>query len=86
VKPCFGVIYVKTGINSDMSEKSYKKQIVRQLDTAQRYAAEDFAVPLHGTNGGQCTCGRTDCERPGKHPRTTHGIQDATDVASTEVR
>src|SRR5260370_23085924 len=36
-------------------------------------------VPLHGkTLGGACTCGDADCERPGRHPRTRHGLADAT--------
>jgi putative DNA primase/helicase len=79
VKPCFRVIYVKTGINSDMSEKSHKKQSVSQLTTALRYAAEGFAVvPLHGTTAGKCTCGRDDCATPGRHPRNKNGIGAAT--------
>ena len=62
-----------------MSKKSHKKQTVSQLTTALRYAAEGFAVvPLHGTAAGKCTCGRDDCATPGRHPRTRHGIQDAT--------
>ena len=35
-------------------------------------------VPLHGIEGGQCTCGISDCRQPGRHPRTSAGIQDAT--------
>lgn len=62
-----------------MSKKRPKKQAVSQLTTALRYAAEGFAVvPLHGTAAGKCTCGRDDCATPGRHPRTGHGIQDAT--------
>lgn len=62
-----------------MSKKTHKKQSVSQLTMALRYAAEGFAVvPLHGTNGGKCTCRRDDCATPGRHPRTGHGIQDAT--------
>ena len=62
-----------------MDKKTHKKQTVRQRRMALRYAAEGFAVvPLHGTHGGTCTCGRNDCEMPGRHPRTKNGIQDAT--------
>ena len=62
-----------------MNKKTHKKQTVRQMRMALRYAAEGFpVVPLHGTNGGKCTCGRNDCETPGRHPRTKNGIQDAT--------
>ena len=35
-------------------------------------------VPLHGTVKGRCTCGAEKCEQPGGHPRTKHGIADAT--------
>ena len=62
-----------------MNKKTHKKQTFRQLRMALRYAAKGFAVvPLHGTNGGKCTCGRDNCDTPGKHPRTKHGIHDAT--------
>src|SRR5690606_31866218 len=27
---------------------------------------------------GACSCGKTDCNRPAKHPRTAHGLKDAT--------
>ncbi len=33
--------------------------------------------PLHGTPRGRCTCGKSDCGSPGKHPRTKHGLDDA---------
>lgn len=37
--------------------------------------------PLHSIGAdGKCTCGRGDaCTSPGKHPRTAHGLLDATD-------
>jgi hypothetical protein len=35
--------------------------------------------PVHGVKtNGQCTCGNTECKRIGKHPRTVHGVKDAT--------
>lgn len=43
------------------------------------YAARGWHVlPLHSVRGGRCTCGRSDCTSPGKHPRTLHGVHDAT--------
>lgn len=35
-------------------------------------------VPLHTIQNRICTCGNVDCTRPGKHPRTRHGVKDAT--------
>jgi hypothetical protein len=35
-------------------------------------------IPLHGVREGLCTCGDEDCKQPGNHPRTEHGIADAT--------
>jgi hypothetical protein len=35
--------------------------------------------PLHCIMpSGYCTCGRSDCNSPGKHPRTRNGVKDAT--------
>ena len=35
-------------------------------------------IPLHSFRDGACTCGNSACTSPGKHPRTTHGLKDAT--------
>jgi hypothetical protein len=35
-------------------------------------------VSSHGIKKNRCTCGEPDCERPGAHPGTPHGLQDAT--------
>ena len=50
-----------------------------------RAAALDYAarrwhvLPLHTpTPDGGCSCGAPDCASPGKHPRTPHGLRDAT--------
>jgi hypothetical protein len=49
------------------------------LDAALRLVEQGWAVlPLHGIAGGKCTCGKLDCTSPGKHPRTAHGVKDAT--------
>lgn len=44
------------------------------------YARNGIPVfPLHfPTQGGGCSCGKQDCDSPGKHPRTKHGLKDAT--------
>jgi DNA-binding transcriptional ArsR family regulator len=48
------------------------------LDFALDYAAHGWAVlPLHSYTGGSCTC-RKACGSPAKHPRTEHGLADAT--------
>jgi hypothetical protein len=36
------------------------------------------AVPIHTVTAGKCSCGKPDCDKPGKHPRTPHGLDDAT--------
>ncbi|HQG04505.1 MAG TPA: bifunctional DNA primase/polymerase [Thermoleophilia bacterium] len=53
-------------------------------------AALDYAIhrnwavlPLYSVRDGACTCGKADCTSPGKHPRTAHGLRDATTDAAT---
>lgn len=47
------------------------------------HAAHDYAkrgwsvIPLHSPHAGGCSCGRAECDSPGKHPRTAHGLNDA---------
>jgi hypothetical protein len=51
------------------------------LDVALHYAALGLAVfPLYTVRDGVCTCtaGRECGSNAGKHPRTTHGVKDAT--------
>src|SRR4051794_34208404 len=50
------------------------------LDAALEYAAAGLpVVPLHGVRSdGSCTCGDPSCGSPGKHPRTRHGLNEAT--------
>ena len=54
------------------------------LATALEYAAAGVpVVPLFEPNGRGCSCGRSACRRPGKHPRTPNGLSDAsTDPAA----
>ncbi|UGS34250.1 hypothetical protein DSM104329_00626 [Capillimicrobium parvum] len=53
--------------------------------TAAFEAARDFAehglkvLPCHTVAAdGRCTCGKADCNSPGKHPRTPNGLTNAT--------
>jgi hypothetical protein len=48
--------------------------------SALRCAAQGWRVlPLHGAENGNCACARGEaCPHPGKHPRTLHGVKDAT--------
>ena len=34
--------------------------------------------PFHSPVGESCSCGKPDCEDAAKHPRTAHGLLDAT--------
>ena len=48
--------------------------------SALRCAAQGWRVlPLHRAENGNCACARGEaCPHPGKHPRTLHGVKDAT--------
>ncbi len=51
----------------------------RVLQCALEYAKMGWRVlPLHSVNDGVCTCGKSDCTSPGKHPVTRNGVKDAT--------
>ena len=59
-------------------------------DTPQLAAALGYAtlglhvLPVHSiTPKGGCSCGKPDCSSPGKHPRTKHGVKDATTDENT---
>src|SRR2546427_13223225 len=48
------------------------------------YAQRGWSVfPVYTVVNGQCSCGNTACASPGKHPRTTHGVQDASTDEAT---
>lgn len=45
---------------------------------ALNYARSGLLVfPLHAVKNGQCTCNKNDCKSPAKHPRTIHGLSQA---------
>ncbi|MFQ5807431.1 MAG: bifunctional DNA primase/polymerase [Phycisphaerae bacterium] len=47
-------------------------------DSAVWYAALGWhVIPLHSIRDGVCTCGKTKCDSPGKHPHTKNGLKDA---------
>lgn len=49
------------------------------LEWAHRYARQGLAVfPVHGIVEGRCTCGKLDCNSPGKHPIHSGGYKAAT--------
>jgi putative DNA primase/helicase len=49
------------------------------LDAALGYSRRGWLVlPLHSGSNGRCSCGRANCQSPGKHPRTPNGLKDAT--------
>ena len=42
------------------------------------YASRGWPVlPLHSAEKGRCSCGDPNCGSAGKHPRTQHGVKDA---------
>jgi Protein of unknown function (DUF3631)/Bifunctional DNA primase/polymerase, N-terminal len=49
-----------------------------KLSWALYYASRDWPLlPLHSVDVGCCTCGDLNCRSPGKHPRTQHGLKEA---------
>lgn len=49
------------------------------LEAALAYVRQGWLViPLHSAHEGHCSCGRAACTSIGKHPRTVHGLKDAT--------
>lgn len=49
------------------------------LSAAFAYARHGIPVlPVHTVVAGTCSCGRSECGSPGKHPRLRHGLTEAT--------
>ena len=49
------------------------------LQFALRLAAKNMPIfPVHGIIDGQCSCRRSDCASPGKHPIPYNGLKSAT--------
>ena len=54
------------------------------LEHALSYAAKNWRVlPLHTPLNGGCSCRQPACSHPGKHPRTRHGLSDASTDPAT---
>jgi len=54
--------------------------------TALEYIQRGWPVmPLHGVINGTCTCGKAECQSPGKHPRTKNGVKDAS-INEADIR
>ncbi|WP_172373531.1 bifunctional DNA primase/polymerase [Sporosarcina jiandibaonis] len=52
-----------------------------QKHKAASYYAHHYkwsVFPVHSIRDGECTCGKNNCSQAGKHPRTMHGLRDAT--------
>lgn len=50
----------------------------RALECALEYIKFGWKVlPLYTVINGRCTCGKSDCSSPGKHPTTANGVKDA---------
>jgi hypothetical protein len=60
-------------------------QLPNLVGYAIAYARRGWPVfPLHTPIGSKgCTCGDSECKRAGKHPRTQHGLLDATTDEAT---
>ena len=67
-------------IEVDRCKIDGKSQADVALEAALYYANElGYAVvPMHSAPRGWCSCSRHSCQSQGKHPRTQHGVRDAT--------
>ena len=67
-----------------MSANSVAGALAPQVDVLPLQAALAHAdrgwpvFPVHSLREYGCSCGKPDCDSPGKHPRTNHGFKDVT--------
>ena len=51
---------------------------MKLVDHALKYARLGWPVfPVHSIKSNKCSCGKAKCSSPGKHPRTSKGLKDA---------
>ena len=47
---------------------TFNKEAKKRLETALEYLRRGWPViPCHSIRNGRCTCGKADCDKPGKH-------------------
>jgi putative DNA primase/helicase len=65
---------------SEVESRNRRRPNLFRRKQARRYARRGWlVVPMHTIKHGICSCKDAEaCERPGKHPRTPHGVKDAT--------
>ena len=70
-----------------MALENRTQPIQSRKKQALRYAGLGLLiVPMHTIKDGKCSCKDGDaCQRPGKHPRTAHGVKDAT-ISKTQIK
>ena len=74
----------QTVLNSvaELRADSQNRESRRRKETLSRaveYAQRGWHVlPLYEVAAGRCSCGLETCSSPAKHPRTNHGVKDAT--------
>lgn len=70
------------GSDDEGRESSGEPRAILLIEAARSYAKQgDAVLPLHTPTGDSeypCSCGERGCKSAGKHPRTKHGLKDAT--------
>jgi putative DNA primase/helicase len=68
------------GLIQAPAEQEATKMAINMKARALKYAKRGLrVVPMHTVKDGRCTCPKGKaCKRPGKHPMTKHGVNDAT--------
>ena len=62
----------------DLADDLSGEMAVNLKASALGYASLGWQImPLHSATGGRCSCGKAECNSPGKHPRTRRGLKDA---------
>ena len=74
------------GTKTDNEQKRDELPTLSCGEQAPDYAGLGWlVVPMHNIKHGSCSCRDVDaCDRPGKHPRTAHGVKDAT-ISKTQI-